>query len=120
MIRIKRIYDPPAPDDGFRVLVDRLWPRGMRKDEARIDLWLKEVAPSTALRRWYDHDPAKWDEFRRRCRAELQGQPEAIALLRDKAGLGDLTLLYAARESERNNAVALADILAGSGRAAIS
>ena len=120
MIRIKRIYDPPAPDDGFRVLVDRLWPRGMRKDEAQIDLWLKEVAPSTALRRWYDHDSAKWDEFRRRYRAELQHQPEALALLRDKAGRGTLTLLYAARESERNNAVALESILSGREPAAAS
>ena len=114
MIKVKRIYDPPAKDDGFRVLVDRLWPRGVRKDEAGIDLWLKEVAPSTELRRWYGHDPAKWAEFRRRFRAELQRQPDAVALLRDKADHGTLTLLYSSREPERNNAVALKAILGAS------
>jgi uncharacterized protein YeaO (DUF488 family) len=106
-IRIKRIYDPPAPDDGFRVLVDRLWPRGIRKDEARLDLWLKEVAPSTALRRHFRHDPARWAEFRRRYEAELEQQPDAVALLRQKAGRGTVTLLYAARDAEHNNAAAL-------------
>jgi uncharacterized protein YeaO (DUF488 family) len=111
MIKVKRIYDPPALDDGFRVLVDRLWPRGVRKDGAGIDLWLKEVAPSTALRRWFGHDPAKRMEFRRRFRAELQQQPDAVALLRDKAERGTLTLLYAARDREHNNAVALKSIL---------
>ncbi|HEY7382048.1 MAG TPA: DUF488 domain-containing protein [Beijerinckiaceae bacterium] len=120
MIRIKRIYDPPAPDDGYRVLVDRLWPRGIRKDAAQIDLWCKEVAPSTALRRWYDHDLAKWDEFRRRYRAELQRQPAALALLRDKAARGVLTLLYAAREPERNNAAALESILTAPEQASAS
>ena len=114
MIKVKRIYDPPARDDGFRVLVDRLWPRGMRKDDAGIDLWLKEVAPSTELRRWYGHDPAKWAEFRRRFRTELQQQAKAVALLRDKADRGTLTLLYSSRESEHNNAVALKAILRAS------
>ena len=93
MIKTKRIYDPPAPDDGFRVLVDRLWPRGVRKDQARLDLWLKEVAPSTALRREFGHDPARWPEFRRRYRAELERQPDAVALLRDNARRGTITLL---------------------------
>src|SRR5690606_6846235 len=77
-IAIKRIYEPPAGDDGFRVLVDRVWPRGMTKAEARIDLWAKELAPSTALRKWFGHDPARWAEFRRRYREELDGQGEAL------------------------------------------
>ena len=108
MIKVKRIYDPPEPDDGFRVLVDRLWPRGIRKDQC--DLWLKEAAPSSELRRWYDHEPAKWAEFCQRYRAELHEHPDAVALLRDKAR-GTVTLLYAARERERNNAVALKALL---------
>ena len=110
-IKIKRIYDRPEPEDGFRVLVDRLWPRGIRKDEARLDLWLKEVAPSTALRREFGHHPARWAEFRRRYRTELEQQPQAIALLRDKASRGPVTLLYAARDAEHNNAAALKSIL---------
>jgi uncharacterized protein YeaO (DUF488 family) len=112
MIKIKRIYDRPDPQDGFRVLVDRLWPRGIRKDRARLDLWLKEVAPSTALRREFGHDPARWAEFRRRYEAELKREPNALALLRDKAGRGTVTLLYAARDPEHNNAAALKSILA--------
>jgi uncharacterized protein YeaO (DUF488 family) len=112
VIKVKRIYDPAEPDDGFRVLVDRIWPRGVRKDEAGIDLWLKDVAPSTELRRWFGHDPGRWAGFRRRYRAELKKQPEALALLRDKAAAGHLTLLYAARNPDRNNAVALKGVLA--------
>ena len=111
MIKVKRIYEPAELGDGFRVLVDRIWPRGVRKDEAAVDLWLKDVAPSTALRRWFGHDPGRWAEFRRRYRAELQERPDALALLRDKAAAGAVTLGYAARDPEHNNAVALKDVL---------
>lgn len=112
MIRVKRVYDPPAPEDGYRVLVDRLWPRGLKKADAAIDQWLKDVAPSTPLRKWFGHDPAKWDEFRRRYAAELDANPEAVALLRERAAAGTVTLLFGARDREHNDAVALQDYLA--------
>jgi uncharacterized protein YeaO (DUF488 family) len=111
VIRVKRIYDPPDRQDGLRVLVDRIWPRGVRKGEARVDLWLKDVAPSTELRRWFGHDPERWVEFRRRYRTELKERPDVLALLRDKARRGRVTLLFAAGDPERNNAVALAERL---------
>jgi uncharacterized protein YeaO (DUF488 family) len=110
-IRIKRVYDPPSPEDGRRVLVDRLWPRGLTKAEAHVDDWLKEVAPSNELRRWFGHDPERWTEFRRRYREELHGNP-ALEQLKRMAAEGPLTLLYAARDETRNNAVALAELLA--------
>lgn len=111
MIKVKRIYEPLDRDDGFRVLVDRVWPRGVRKDEARVDLWLKDVAPSTELRRWFGHDPTKWAEFCRRYRAELKQHADALAMLRNKADGRVVTLVYAARDPEHNNAVALAEVL---------
>ena len=111
MIRTKRIYEPASPEDGFRVLVDRIWPRGIRKDVATLALWLREVAPSTALRRWFGHDPARWDEFRSRYAAELEARREEVGLLRQKARAGPLTLLYAAHDTAHNNAVALKDVL---------
>ncbi len=117
MIRVKRIYDPPDRHDGFRVLVDRIWPRGVRKEDAKVDLWLKDVAPSAELRRWFGHDPERWAEFRRRYRAELKDRPEALKLLRDKALGGTVTLLFAARDPERNKAVALAEIVASRSQA---
>lgn len=107
MIHTKRIYDEPSEDDGFRVLVDRLWPRGVSKEEAMIDRWEKDLAPTNELRRWFGHDPAKWDEFLRRYRAELEGREELLARLRREASEGTVTLLYAARDEEHNNAVAL-------------
>jgi uncharacterized protein YeaO (DUF488 family) len=107
MIRTKRIYEEPSADDGLRVLVDRLWPRGISKEEARIDRWEKDLAPTTELRRWFGHDPAKWEEFLRRYRAELEGKEEALARLRREASEGTVTLLYAAKDEEHNNAVAL-------------
>jgi uncharacterized protein YeaO (DUF488 family) len=113
MIRIKRVYDPPSPDDGARVLVDRLWPRGISKERARIDLWLKEVAPTTGLREWYGHDPARWEEFRRRYRAELAGKQDLIRTLREKEKEGTVTLVYSSREQQLNNAVALKMFLEG-------
>lgn len=109
-VQIKRVYDPPAPGDGRRVLVDRLWPRGLKKEQAAIDVWLKEVAPSTTLRQWYHHDPAKWTEFKRRYFAELADSPH-VAELRQMAQTAPLTLLYTARDEEHNNALALHEYL---------
>jgi uncharacterized protein YeaO (DUF488 family) len=111
MIRIKRIYDPPEPDDGRRLLVDRLWPRGVAREAARLDGWLKELAPSDELRKWFGHDPARWDEFRARYRSELQAQTELLTELRATAKKGAVTLLYAAKDTKHNNAVVLKELL---------
>ncbi len=112
-VRIERIYAEPTPEDGFRVLVDRLWPRGVSKERADLDLWLKDVGPSTELRTWFGHDPARFAEFAERYRAELADSP-AFAELRDLCRTHDvITLLYAARDTEHNEAVVLADILRG-------
>jgi uncharacterized protein YeaO (DUF488 family)/putative NADPH-quinone reductase len=110
-IRTKRVYEPAAADDGFRVLVDRVWPRGMKKEQVRADLWLKEAAPSTALRQWFGHDRSKWEEFRHRFWLELDARPEAVAQLLDAAASGRLTLLFSARDAECNQATALRDYL---------
>ena len=110
-VRVRRVYAAPTPDDGVRVLVDRVWPRGLSKDKARIDHWLKEVAPSTALRQWFGHDPARWTEFRRRYRAELEQNPASLDALRSLVRGRTATLLYGARDEEHNQAVALAEIL---------
>ena len=110
--RVKRIYAPPAPEDGARVLVDRLWPRGISKARAALALWARDVAPSTSLRRWFNHDPALWAEFRRRYRGELCANDAALAPLRDLARQGPVTLLYAARDEDHNEAVVLRDYLA--------
>jgi uncharacterized protein YeaO (DUF488 family) len=107
MIRLKRVYDPPEPQDGRRFLVERLWPRGMRKDALSLDAWAKEAAPSTALRRWFGHDPKKWEEFQRRYFAELDRTPDAWRPLLDAARRGTITLLYSARDTDHNNAAAL-------------
>jgi uncharacterized protein YeaO (DUF488 family) len=111
MIRLKRAYEKPSRDDGFRVLVERLWPRGVSKEEARLDLWLKDVAPSTQLRRWFGHDPARWKEFQQRYRAELKDRKDALKLLREKAREGTVTLVYAARDEEHNGALVLKKVL---------
>lgn len=110
-INIKRAYEAPDPSDGFRILVDRLWPRGVSKESARIDLWLKEIAPSNELRKWYSHDPAKWDEFRKRYFQELNNNPESVEQIRKYVGHGMLTLVYSSKEQELNNAVALKEYL---------
>ena len=107
MIRTKRIYDLPAPDDGTRFLVERLWPRGKKKEDVPIAAGLKEVAPSDTLRRWFGHDPARWEEFQQRYFAELDGKPEAWQPILEAARRGNVTLLYSARDTEHNNAVAL-------------
>jgi uncharacterized protein YeaO (DUF488 family) len=110
-LRIKRVYDTPGPSDGLRILVDRLWPRGLSRDEAAVDHWLKEVAPSAELRRWFAHQPERWAEFRRRYFEELDRNPEQIAELRKILGRRNATLLFAAKDVEHNNALALRDYL---------
>ena len=107
MIQVKRVYDPVDPKDGMRFLVERLWPRGMKKEAIHMDGWSKDVAPSDALRRWFSHDPAKWEEFRRRYFAELESRPEAWRPLLDVARRGDTTLLCSSRDMQHSNAVAL-------------
>ena len=114
---MKRAYDPPSDEDGERILVDRLWPRGLAKDEARLSSWLKEVAPSPELRKWYGHDPARWEEFRKRYAMELR-DPGKRALLESiawKSRRGVVTLVYGARDRERNHAVVLKDHVGGLG-----
>ena len=111
-IRRKRIYDPAEPDDGVRILVDRLWPRGISHERLGEDTpWLKDIAPSEELRHWFDHDPAKWPEFRRRYVAELDANPGPVAELRAMIARGPVTLLFAAKDAQHNNAVALRDYL---------
>lgn len=110
-VRLKRAYDPPATSDGYRVLIDRLWPRGVRREEARLDEWAKELAPSSELRRWFAHDPERFGEFRRRYTAELAAQGDKLRELRRRARSGTLTLVYAAHDKEHNDAVVLAEIL---------
>ncbi len=107
MIKIKRIYENPAQNDGFRFLVDRLWPRGLTREASKIDDWLKNVAPSQPLRVWFGHDPAKWDEFCRRYTAELDGKPETWLPILEAARRGNVTLLYSARDTEHNSALIL-------------
>lgn len=114
-LHLKRIYEPPARGDGLRVLVDRLWPRGLAKRDAAIDLWLKDIAPSTGLRRWFGHDPGKWTEFQRRYHLELAANGEAVKTLRERGGTGTVTLLYAARDEAHNQAVVLKDFLDAKG-----
>ena len=111
-IAIKRIYEPAIPGDGYRVLVDRLWPRGVSKAKAAVDLWLPDVAPSTALRTWFNHDPDKWMEFRARFLTELRRNGRALEPLVTKAKKGRVTLLYSAREEQHNQAVVLKAFLA--------
>jgi uncharacterized protein YeaO (DUF488 family) len=113
MIRTKRVYEPASKSDGQRFLVDRLWPRGVKKEALKLEAWLRDVAPSDQLRHWYSHDPAKWKEFRRRYFAELKSQPEAVQALVDAARTGDVTLLYSSRVAELNNAEALKEYLEG-------
>lgn len=110
-VAVKRVYDPPAPEDGQRVLVDRLWPRGLSKEKAAIDLWLKEIAPSRTLRQWSGHEPARWREFQLRYRAELDANGEMVGQLRDVIRAGKTTLIYGAKDEAHNQAVVLAAYL---------
>ena len=114
MISIKRIYEPASTDDGCRILVDRLWPRGISKQEARIDYWLKDVAPSNELRKWFNHDVAKWEEFKQKYKQEIQSNPKALQELHAIIDNQErATLVFAAKEQQHNNAVALLEYLQG-------
>ena len=110
-ILVKRIYEPAAKSDGFRVLVDRLWPRGISKENVKLDLWLPDLGPSTELRKWFNHDPAKWDEFRRRYHAELKAKTALLATITEQAKTRPITLLYSAKDEQHNQAVALQSFL---------
>jgi uncharacterized protein YeaO (DUF488 family) len=112
-VRLKRAYERPARSDGMRILIDRLWPRGVRKADAKLDRWLKDIAPSTALRTWFGHDPARWPEFRRRYAEEIRRHPDELAQLRVLARKGPITLLYAAHDELHNDAVVLRSLLLG-------
>lgn len=114
-IRIKRVYDPVAAADGARVLVDRIWPRGISKDAAKLTLWLKDIAPTTPLRKWFGHDPARWTEFRRRYHLELDANQGAVGQLRDLMKKRRVMLVYGAHDQEHNQAVALMEYLDGHG-----
>jgi uncharacterized protein YeaO (DUF488 family) len=111
MILIKRAYDPPSPKDGRRFLVDRLWPRGLSKTKLKIEAWLKDAAPSDALRKWYGHDPKKWTEFRRRYGEELRKNPGSLKPLAETRRKGTITLVFGSKEPEKNNAAALKEFL---------
>ncbi|SDK19024.1 Uncharacterized conserved protein YeaO, DUF488 family [Methylophilus rhizosphaerae] len=111
-VSFKRVYESPASTDGRRVLVDRIWPRGITKEQAKLDLWLKEVAPSTALRKWFGHDPAKWEEFRTKYRAELGDNP-AVATLKELVDKSKVTLVYAAKDEKHNHVIVLREYIAG-------
>lgn len=113
MLKLKRAYEPAASTDGSRYLVERLWPRGVRKDELHIDDWLKDIAPSAALRQWFHHDLKKWSEFQRRYRKELDANQDTLRSLRDAARKGTVTLVYSSHDTEHNNAVALKQYLEG-------
>lgn len=117
-IAVKRVYLPAEKADGVRILVDRLWPRGVRKEAARLDLWLRDIAPSDALRHWFDHDPERWRAFQLRYRAELKGRSFELQPIRDALKKGRVTLLFAAHDEEHNNAVALKDLIDQRERAA--
>ncbi|MBH0203462.1 MAG: DUF488 domain-containing protein [Nitrospira sp.] len=110
-IQVKRVYEPTAKSDGFRVLVDRLWPRGISKEAAKLDLWLPDLGPSTSLRNWFNHDPVRWAEFQRRYHAELKKKTALLATIREQAKTSPITLLYSAKDEEHNQAVALRSLL---------
>jgi uncharacterized protein YeaO (DUF488 family) len=110
-VRVKRIYDPAEPDDGYRVLIDHVWPRGVSRGQANLDAWLRELAPSDELRKWFDHIPERFDEFRVRYRDELNAHHELVEDLRRHARKGPVTIVYAARDREHNNAVVVAELV---------
>jgi uncharacterized protein YeaO (DUF488 family) len=113
MFHLKRVYEEPSAGDGLRVLVERLWPRGLTKERAAVDLWLKDVAPSPELRKWFGHDPDRWEQFQERYRQELREKRDAVRLLKQKAKEGPVTLVYAARDEEHNGALVLKRVLRG-------
>jgi uncharacterized protein YeaO (DUF488 family) len=110
-LRIKRVYAEPDKEDGVRILVDRLWPRGLTKEKANVDIWLKDISPSNDLRKWFGHDPAKWPEFKRKYKQELKANAEAFATLREQAKQRTVTLLFGAKDEEHNEAVVLRELL---------
>lgn len=110
-VRLKRPYEPPAASDGTRVLIDRLWPRGVRKDATALDLWLKDIGPSTELRKWFGHEPSRWAEFRRRYADEIAQKPQLLAQLRDIARQGVLTMVYSAHDEQHNDALVLQELI---------
>jgi uncharacterized protein YeaO (DUF488 family) len=110
-LNLKRIYEPPEKKDGYRILVDRLWPRGFTKEKAAIDLWLKDIAPSTELRKWFDHDPEKWKEFQKKYRTELKENKEAVNIIKEHLKKGNVTLLYAAKDEVHNEAQVIKDLI---------
>ena len=112
-IKLKRAYSPPSTGDGTRILIDRLWPRGVKKPDAAIDRWIKDIAPSTALRKWFGHDSARWQEFRRRYATEIRNHADQLAELRAAAHKGPVTLVFGARDELHNDAVVLRDVLLG-------
>lgn len=112
-VRLKRAYEPAAPEDGTRILIDRLWPRGVAKADAALDHWMKDIAPSTELRKWFGHDPAKWDEFRRRYAEEVRGHRDLLDQLRSLARDGLVTLVYSAHDEAHNDAVVLRELVLG-------
>jgi uncharacterized protein YeaO (DUF488 family) len=110
-VKLKRVYETPSKEDGTRILVDRLWPRGLTKEKAKVDLWLKEIAPSTELRKWFGHDPAKWAEFKTRYKAELKNNPEQVKLLKVEVRKRPSTLVYGAKDEQHNEAFVLQELL---------
>lgn len=110
-VQLKRVYEKPDPKDGFRILVDRLWPRGLTKEKAAVDLWLKDIAPSTELRKWFAHDPEKWKEFQKRYLKELKENKEVVAALKEHLKKEQVTLLYAAKDEAHNEALVLKDFI---------
>jgi uncharacterized protein YeaO (DUF488 family) len=112
-VKLKRAYEPPAPEDGTRILIDRLWPRGLSKKDAALDLWMKEIAPTTELRKWFAHDPARWEEFRRRYADEVHHNAELLKELGTLAQQGPVTLVYSAHDEAHNDAIVLRDVLLG-------
>ena len=111
MIQIKRVYDPPGPEDGKRILVDRLWPRGIKKEKLKMDEWLKEIAPSDKLRKWFSHDPKKYEEFKKRYAGELEEKSEILKRIKNEAKKGKVTILFSAKDAEHNNATVLKNLL---------
>ena len=118
-IKIKRAYEQPHKDDGLRILVDRLWPRGLTKQKASVDIWLKEIAPSNELRKWFAHDPDKWKSFRGRYETEIGHNHDVIRVLKEKASEGTITLIYAARDEKHNEALVLKQFLEGTDRSVL-
>lgn len=112
-MKIKRVYEAPDEEDGIRILVDRLWPRGLTKEKAHIDLWLKDIAPSTVLRKWFGHDPDKWEEFRKRYCHELKAKIKQVSILKEQTKKETVTLVYAAKDEEHNEAIVLKEFING-------